>query len=321
MIFSGYPKIHALGNKSCALSENQTLPVYVSEKLDGSNVSIHCIEVIDSDGSCEGTRKELKLGSRTRWIDPHNKQFACFTAWVKAHEEVLLVTMKPGEVLWGEFCNNHNVLQYDRRSPFILFDMTYDDLRDNRQYITPESWALYKQKRGWDFIECTSFMFFRGGLSDISAKYLNDLLSTQSLLGGQREGVVIKHYDATDDYGQPLFAKIVKDDFKESHKEVYGDPGDSIEQTLCQLVFNEARFHKGIQRLRDNGEYTETMKDMGKLLSTIQKDIEEESMPDIATYLVGKFWPSAKKIVNHKIVTRYKQQLGMGVNPNETPNP
>jgi UDP-galactopyranose mutase len=117
-----------------------------------------------------------------------------------------------------------------------------------------------------------------------------------------------------------MFAKIVKEEFKESHRETYGIPDDPLEVTLVNMVFNKARFHKGIQRLKDNGEYTETMKDMGKLLSVIVKDVEEESLADVAAYLVGKFWPQAKKSLNQKIITRYKQHLGMGTAPTQETN-
>ena len=52
--FKAYPKVASLGTKG--FERITELPVYIQEKLDGSNVSIHKIQ-----GS-------VMLASRTRWL-------------------------------------------------------------------------------------------------------------------------------------------------------------------------------------------------------------------------------------------------------------
>lgn len=308
MIFNPYPKIRTFGYKGT--EKLKDLPVFISEKLDGSNVSIHCITV---GYPCGTVRKELRLASRTRWIDIESKQFTFFLLWVKEHEQQLLNGLEPGEVLWGEFCNNHNILKYERKSPFVMFDFSYTTPLGERIFQSFESsnvWSAYKVRRGWDFFDivpCVS----RPNLIGV-ANLLEEWNKNKSMLGGPIEGIVIKNYEHRDDDGQPLFVKIVNESFKEDFKKTYA-VGDSLEETLCQAVFSEARFRKGVQRLKENEEYAGTVKDIPKILSIIQKDIEEESMDTIKEFLLKKYWTPAKKLLNYKIVQRYKQELGLGV--------
>src|SRR3972149_4327071 len=283
MQFHPYPKIHTVGYRGT--EKVSSLPVYVSEKLDGSNVSLHCFM---TQGG-----KVIRLASRTRWLDIESKQFTPFIQWAADHLNVLLAGMEPGEVLWGEFCNNHNVLKYDRKSPFVLFDFSYTGFAGERIFQAPDMWRVVLEKRNLQDVIPIGIWEFHGLLNDYQA-LLEAFVSRGAYLGGPIEGIVIKNYSETSEYSEPLFVKLVMDEFKEGHKKVYAQ-GESLEESLCQLVFNEARFRKGVQRVKENEQYTGTMKDMGTLLSTIQKDVEEESMGDIATFLVNKYWPSAKK--------------------------
>ena len=307
-MFDPYPKIHALGYKGT--EKLSQLPVYVSEKLDGSNVSIHCLGHPDLPQF-----KELRLASRTRWIDCESKQFFPFILWVKEHEQQLLDGLEPGEALWGEFCNNHNVLKYDRKSPFVMFDLSRTDAATGeRTFVSPSLWCSYFTKRNFephDPISCVAWQFV-DSLSSV-VDLLQAWNTSGSMLGGTIEGVVIKNYAHKSDYGEPLFVKIVNEHFKEDFKKTYA-AGDSLEETLCQIVFSEARFRKGVQRLKENEEYTESVKDIPKILSIIQKDIQEESMETIKEFLLKKYWTSAKKLLSYKVVARYKQELGLKMN-------
>jgi len=64
--FVAFPKISRLNR-----------PVIISEKIDGTNASVHVFE----DG-------RVLAGSRTRWITPSDDNFG-FAKWVKEHEEEL----------------------------------------------------------------------------------------------------------------------------------------------------------------------------------------------------------------------------------------
>jgi len=303
MEFIPYPKIHALGYRGT--EDLSSSVVFVSEKLDGSNVSIH--RTIDG----------LRLASRTRWIDSESKQFGAFLLWVAEHKQHLMMGLRPGEAVWGEFCNNHNVLQYSNKSPFVMFDFSehiptiYPEAGSCEVYSfkAPTKWGPILEDRGLSFIPQVQWKYFNN-LVEVN-DFLAELNKAGSMLGGPVEGIVIKNYDRLSSYGQPLFVKIVNQEFKEDFRKIYA-VGDSLEESLCQIVFPEARFRKGVQRLKENGDHTGTVKDIGKILQIIQQDVAEESMDTIKEFLFQKYWPNAKKLLSHKIVHRYKQEIGLG---------
>jgi len=298
MQFQPYPKIHALGYRGT--EDLQSSGVYVSEKLDGSNVSIH------------RTTEGLRLASRTRWMDPQSKQFGFFLLWVEEHKQAFLDGLHPGEALWGEFCNNHNILVYNQKSPFVLFDISeHAGSSEIYKFINPDHWFLLLKARGLAFIPTVQYKYF-GTLIAVN-DYLALLNAAGSMLGGPVEGVVIKNYDRLSSDGQPLFVKIVNAEFKEDFKKTYA-VGDSLEESLCQIVFPEARFRKGVQRLKENEIYTGTVKDIGNLIKVVQEDVASESVDTIKEFLFQKYWPTAKKLLNYKIVKRYKQEIGLGPN-------
>jgi hypothetical protein len=189
-----------------------------------------------------------------------------------------------------------------------MFDFSFTGLKGERVFVEPCVWDAYNQKRGWDFFQVVEYEHAK----DLSqaVDVLSEWNKRGSMLGGTIEGVVIKNYVEKDDYGHPLFVKIVNEHFKEDFKKTYA-VGDSLEEALCQVVFSEARFRKGVQRLKENEDFTNSVKDIPKILSIIQKDVETESMETVKEFLVKKYWTSAKKLLNYKIVQRYKQELGL----------
>jgi hypothetical protein len=84
----------------------------VSEKLDGSNASIH----VTTDG-------RVYAGSRTRWITPEDDNFG-FARWVKEHEIGLAAELGPGTHFgewWGQGIQRNYGLKEKR---FSLFNTT-----------------------------------------------------------------------------------------------------------------------------------------------------------------------------------------------------
>lgn len=81
MIFKGFPKIPRL-IRNCI----------ITEKIDGTNGCIY----IGEDG-------EFLVGSRTRWITPHNDNYG-FAKWAEEHKEELLAL--GAGTHWGEWWGN-----------------------------------------------------------------------------------------------------------------------------------------------------------------------------------------------------------------------
>lgn len=83
--------------------------IIVTEKLDGTNASIHITE--------EG---EILAGSRTRWITPEDDNYG-FAKWVQANKEDLL-TLGPG-THFGEWWGQKIQRAYDlKEKRFSLFN-------------------------------------------------------------------------------------------------------------------------------------------------------------------------------------------------------
>ena len=110
------------------------------------------------------------------------------------------------------------------------------------------------------------------------------LRDARPILGGDRiEGVVIK--DLTHLGPDRLMAKLVSDDFQESHlgeqrKLQKGDGGEGIVQSLALAVGTEARFRKMVRAMDEDGVLTKTSADIGELYRRVREDvIEEETDP------------------------------------------
>jgi long-subunit acyl-CoA synthetase (AMP-forming) len=153
-------------------------------------------------------------------------------------------------------------------------------------------------------------MFYRGKLEkyDDVRKYL----SSQSILGGALEGVVIKNYAL---YGQDkkiLMAKIVRDEFKEVHKTEWKKSNPTQSDVLQMLIGRyktDARFEKAYQHLNEKGEILRECKDIPKLMKEVQEDIKKECEDEIKQILFSHFWESIKRASIGGVPEWYKRKL------------
>ena len=111
------------------------------------------------------------------------------------------------------------------------------------------------------------------------------------------EGIVIKNYnrEVLIDHGNVILpimmAKYVSKDFKEVHQKEWKseNTGKGRWEVYKSQFCNTARWYKAIQHLRDNEELEYSLKDIGKLLKEINKDIEAEEKESIKGWLWGEF--------------------------------
>lgn len=123
--FPHTPHLAWLGNGSPrddkVLSPNEVTSllageVLVEEKLDGANVGLS----IAPDGG-------LRLQNRGQYLmAPHAGQFARMPAWLAQHCDSLCSKLKPGLILFGEWCAARHSLDYVALPDwFLIFDV-YD---------------------------------------------------------------------------------------------------------------------------------------------------------------------------------------------------
>ena len=140
-------------------------------------------------------------------------------------------------------------------------------------------------------------------------------LTTTSYLGGPLiEGVVIKNYTQQlmiRGRLQPLFAKLVRDDFKERNgAEWKGKKGGKGEiQSFVDSFNTEARMRKAVQHLSEAGELEHSPRDIGKLMKAVYEDVVNEETPDIKEGLYKLYIKQIVRAAQRGLPEWYKAQL------------
>lgn len=274
-----HPKVLQLGK----LKELYAGKVIVEEKVDGSQFAF--------GRAADDGRLVFRSKGRELFAESVDKLFANTVGAVIARASDIAETLRAGEFVYGEAMSakRHNTLEYERtpQGHLVLFGGTYAD---------GEWWQRSKLERIADHLRfevvpvIAELELEPNALAENTAK-LRALVEGPSMLGGNREGIVIKNYGQTIHYnGQlhPLFCKLVTDDFKEKHNSSW-KPGKDVLAELIDGYRSEARWRKAIQRLDEKGELTNTPKDIGALIRSIQEDVWEEEADELAQKLAQHF--------------------------------
>jgi hypothetical protein len=190
----------------------------------------------------------------------------------------------------------HNTIAYGRvpLNHLVLFDASSPDGWFDRKHL-----GEFEMRLGIDLVP----ELYRGF---VNVETLRILLSTPSFLGGSIvEGVVVKNYHETVAPGgrmQPLFVKLVNEQFKEQNKVDFKDRTlrGTVEAYVASFQ-NEARWMKAVQHLRDQGLLQGEPRDIGSLVKEIDRDIKDEEEDNIKDALY--------KLCIHEILRKAKNGL------------
>lgn len=285
-----YPKIYNLGHAE--LEDLFKEHVIVQEKVDGSQFSFG---IINGEFRCKSKGKDQSPTSGT------DKMFE------KAVEAVSTLPLHEGWVYCGEYLEKpkHNTLSYERvpEKHIILFDITIG----MEKYLPYDQIYREGSRLGLEIVPILT----SGIIGDWES--LEQLLETESCLGGPKiEGMVIKNYARFGVDGKVLMGKFVSEEFKERHgkawKESNPNSGDVVDN-LITMYRTDARWDKGIQHLRDNGELENTPRDIGKLLKEIQTDVCQEEEEAIKEELFTWAWPKISRALTSGFAEYYKRKL------------
>ena len=313
MQFKKYPKIRSFGQDGT--EDILDGDIVIQPKVDGSNVAIYVYG-----------NEETKVARRNGFIDFGARQFQPFVDWVASIEETLSkyreeLSDNEGFIFYGEFSDNQNKLKYDSKSPFILFDVLYDD----GTFVEAEDWQgpkgeflSYSLVKKWaDRLNCDLVpVIYEGDGGEWSLEKLEEIVDRESYLGGcKEEGIVVKRYGALTRYHRVYFTKLVAEDFKEkmnvsTKPKLTSSMGDWIADTY----FTEARLRKGIQKLKEDGQWDDSFakKNIGKLIGTVTKDIHEEAYQDIADKAAKIAWRDGAKVIATKVAPALDKILTEG---------
>lgn len=299
-----YPKIWNLGND--AIPDLFKGTVEITEKIDGSMFGFG----VDQDGTVV-----MRSKGKEMFFEAHEGMFEHAVTQVENRKDQLLQlaneVFKGAFFIYAEYLGKpkHNVLAYERtpNDNLIVFGVKigqnfvkdFFQIKDIATSIGLETVPLiyegeWEQSQGYE-------------------KLKEILEKTNSVLGNTLiEGVVIKNYRQLTVIGEitSCFGKYVSEKFKEKHrtdwKHISGK--DSL-GLFIDSFRTEARWNKAIQHLRDNGQLTNTPKDIGPLMKELQTDLGEEETEEIKKFLYNHFIKQIKRKACAGFPEFYKEQL------------
>lgn len=280
-----YPKIEHYGSRNVRGIDDVAADVIVQEKLDGSQISF----------ARELSTGRLRVWSKNRELDLANpdKMFAPAVESLQARADMI----EPGYKFRGEYLSRpkHNVLAYERtpRGLIAVFDV------DAVTPMRPEGARELAQLADLEYVEpwCCEL------LRPLALPDYQPLSDAPSMLGGIREGVVIKNYN------KKLYAKIVRDQFKELRT---GRPvirPEAPAKAIGHFYATPGRWQKAVQHLRESGRLLGSMADMRALINEIRADVRAEHEQDIRDALWEAFEGEVMEATHLGLADWYRQQL------------
>lgn len=298
-----YTKILNLGS---AYTDNALIgDVIVQEKVDGSQFRFG----VDKENN-------LVIGSKGCILNPVRQEDGSLANVDKlfkpAVEHLLSIEEKIKEqganeiYFYAETLSRpkHNVLKYEKtpKNHIVLFDVIADN-----KWLTRD--VLEKLTKALDIDIIPEL--YRG---KVNVDKIKELLTTKSYLGNETvEGVVIKNYTQTILLGGkvfPLFTKYVNEKFRERHGVEWKNkkPKDNLKNFIDSFKA-EARWQKAIIHLKEKGELETNLRDIGKLILEVQKDIKEEEADTIKKTLYKLFIKDIFRVSTRGLPEWYKEKL------------
>jgi hypothetical protein len=177
----------------------------------------------DVEGILEGkvyVDGTLGTGSRRRVVTPGDDNQG-FAAYIAEHAALYREVFKwyPDWRLYGEWLVPHSLKTYrnDAWRRFYVFDVQGMITQEFFQY---EDYEQRLRDMGLDFIPIQAVV------TNPTQEWLIKQLEANTYLirdgEGVGEGIVLKRYDFVNKYGRTTWAKIVRNEFREKHKEEMG---------------------------------------------------------------------------------------------------
>lgn len=304
----GFQKLFTWGdNPTHGMLKDAT--VEITEKIDGSQFNFGRV-----DGVVYMRSKNANV-----FQGDSNKMFSAAKAFVASVEDKL----PEGVIFHGEYIQSprHNTLEYARvpKNHFMLFGITV--LSDSANYdwmkrVTPNTVRAYWAEQ----LQCEQVpVLYYGPAADAvePREWLHTFMGKESALGkATMEGIVIKNYDRPCTYMDKMypgtFAKLVSAEFKEKHVDGWKKSNPPALEQIGQAFNAEPRWRKAVQRLRESGALTGTVKDIGPLMKDIVADIEQEEEDAIKDMLYKLFRKDIMRMSTKNFPETYKRWLEAG---------
>lgn len=268
-----YPKIFCLGHKENygILMGNPLL--YITEKLDGSNMRFWL-----EDGKLNFGTRNVELGVLDKIPKSHMHLDAAKWLCSNLNKD----NMRENYTYFGEMMMTKHTLKYSKASPVMGFDIwlhttTFEDERPIGRFLTYDVAMKHFDKIGMPYIPP-----IYSGRDAWRPENLKALIGKSEFADRGMEGIVIKAYDKYNKHGRQLFAKIVSEEFSEENKAAFIEekiPGP--EGKLIQRYCTKPRVKKIVDMLTVEFGYELDMTLMKYLPKAVFEDIIEEEWREI----------------------------------------
>lgn len=277
MTFKKYPEIERLGsegNKDILAFNHDT--VVIEEKVDGGNGSFW----VEDD-------ETIHFGSRNRDITLENdkKIFAAqqvYLSQILMENELQGIKLNPDYIYYIEWMQKHTI-GYTKVPQVIGLDIRMKHANNEEgfgMFIGRESREQEFDRLG---IENTPLVW-KGTVEELKKLNIADLVPDSKYYDGKAEGIVIKNYCRKNNHHNcQLYAKVVRDEFKENNKAVFGGVRQKNTDTnrIIQEFATDARIRKAIHKHVNEEGMELNLKLMHKVPTYVIKDILKEEFNNI----------------------------------------
>lgn len=274
-VLPSYPKVWAYGHRATKGLFEPGGYLVMQEKVDGSQISFRWY----------GGELYVRSKGRIQWSPEEQDPDGLFRPAIE-----YLRTLAPGPVQYVYRAETlakprHNIAGYDRtpKGHLALFEVWQETEHGQGWQVNLREVAAQAEALGID----AAPVLWQGHSNEAALAIAQEFIGTPSFLGGHPiEGVVIKDPGRLNPFGDSLQAKIVDGKFKETHREKWRPTNPTAGDIVAGIIDGlntEARWHKAIQRAREEGTLTGEHKDIGPLMKSIKHDTlteEEENIKD-----------------------------------------
>jgi hypothetical protein len=256
--------------------------VYVFPKLDGTNSIVWM-----------GDDNTICCGSRTRQltIDNDNAGFMAYITSDTGNPIREAVSKYSDYYFYGEWLVPHTFKGYRENAwrRFWLFDIY--DAKQNK-YLPYDTIATIANVYNLDIITCSAI------IDHPSEEQLIHMLDTNTFLVqdgiGSGEGIVLKNYLFTNRFNRTCWAKMVRSEFKDANKKLFGvKPTDgtmTVERRIVEKYITEVFVKKERSKIEEMlvSEHITDMYVYGETLYTIDKRLEFLNQRKIRSKLIPR---------------------------------
>lgn len=304
MEFRKYTKIKAYGNEENKdILANGNDVIIIEEKMDGSNISFFI-----KNGNIIFGSKKLQITSDEGEDTKVQKQFERCVAFIRDKLKDKDLSILDGMIVYGEnMVQSTLVYDWDNTPIFLAFDVF--DVANDRYLAHDDKYAVFEEY-GFESVPWIELTQAKDVNPNIEEYYISTSKYAPKDNPFKAEGVVIKNY------AKQIFAKYVREEFKEDNKKVFGggkkDAKNDDEVIVAKYCTN-ARINKQIYSMINEEGIALEMAMMKQLPNKVWEDIIEEEYKTILTTKYKLDISNIRKMVAKRCLEVLKQMIAINV--------